>query len=117
MMKRRWGTPLTSNWPTTSKPGMVLHHHGISYAAKAHYFSRIQNPLAGVPRDVLLQRVDDFTREKGLEDKKDLFRKAALLAQNPSDFETIPELSEEDKHVIRRETTRELHPYFFLLCL
>lgn len=69
--------------------------------------SRIQNPLAGIPRDVLLQKVDAFTKEKHLEDKSGLFRKAALLAQNPADFENIPELTEEDKYHIRRETTRE----------
>lgn len=92
----------------------VLHDHGIRLSSEGtHHFSRIQNPLVGIPRDVLLQRVDDFTREKGLDDKNDLFRKAALLAQNPNDFETMPELSEEEKHVIRRETTRELHPIFF----
>jgi hypothetical protein len=92
----------------------VLHDHGIKLRSEGtHHFSRIQNPLVGIPRDVLLKRVDDFTREKGLDDKQDLFRKAALLAQNPSDFETMPELSEEEKLVIRRETTRELHLFCF----
>ncbi|KAF9476306.1 hypothetical protein BDN70DRAFT_952114 [Pholiota conissans] len=79
-------------------------HHGITREV-AHSLSRIQNPLAGIPRDMLLKRVDSFTREKNLEDKTELFRKAALLAQNPADFENIPELTEEDKYHIRRETT------------
>ena len=39
-----------------------------------------------------------------------LLKKGALIAQNPSNFEMIPELDEADKEVIRRETTRK-HPY------
>jgi len=35
-----------------------------------------------------------------------LFRKAALLAQNPEKYEEILELTEDDKYHIRRETTR-----------
>jgi hypothetical protein len=42
-----------------------------------------------------------------MEDITLLLQKGALIAQKPSDFEMIPELSEEDKEIIRRETTRE----------
>lgn len=51
--------------------------------------------------------------EKGLEDKIDLFKKAALLAQNPKDFEHLDLLTEEDKVVIRREVTRQFLSFFF----
>jgi len=37
--------------------------------------------------------------------------KGALLAQNPKDFENIPELDETDREIIRRETTRQWRPY------
>ena len=57
--------------------------------------------------------MERFTEEKGLKGMDELFRKAALLAQNPGDFENIPELSEEDKLVIRRETTRALDSLLF----
>ncbi|KAF8970958.1 sugar transporter [Flammula alnicola] len=67
--------------------------------------ARIQNPLHGIPQNILLKQVELFTKEKGLEDKTELFKKGALLAQNPRDFEDISELSEEDKEIIRRETT------------
>lgn len=39
--------------------------------------------------------------------KIELFRVAAVLAQDPDHFESMPELSEEDKATIRREKTRE----------
>ncbi|KAH9475509.1 Arabinose-proton symporter [Psilocybe cubensis] len=67
--------------------------------------ARIQNPLHGIPRDKLMKQVDKFVRDHGLEDKNDLFRKGALLAQSQKGFETMDELSESDKEVLRRETT------------
>jgi hypothetical protein len=45
-----------------------------------------------------------------MEDLVDVLKKGALLAQNPKNFENMPELDEEDKAIIRRETTR---PYIF----
>ncbi|KXN90282.1 Putative polyol transporter 1, partial [Leucoagaricus sp. SymC.cos] len=68
---------------------------------------RIQNPLHGIPKDKLLSQVEDFAKEKGMEDITPLLQKGALIAQNASQFESIPELDEEDKAVIRRETTHK----------
>ncbi|KXN84699.1 Putative polyol transporter 1 [Leucoagaricus sp. SymC.cos] len=42
-----------------------------------------------------------------MEDITPLLQKGALIAQNASQFESIPELDEEDKAVIRRETTHK----------
>ena len=42
-----------------------------------------------------------------MEDILPELRKGALLAQNPKDFETMPELDEADKEIIRREVTRK----------
>ena len=53
-----------------------------------------------------MRKVDLFVKDKGFEDRLELFQKSALLAQNPQDFENIPELTEAEKEVIRRETTR-----------
>lgn len=67
--------------------------------------------MYGIPREKLLQQADDFTREYGFEDRSELFRKAALLAQSPKKFEEMPELTEDEKEAIRRETTRKLPDY------
>lgn len=72
--------------------------------------ARIQNPLLGIPRAKLLQQVETFVADKGLQDKTELFKKAALLAQNPKKFEDLDDLTEEDKAIIRRETTRQSLP-------
>jgi hypothetical protein len=41
-----------------------------------------------------------------MEDIEPLLKKGALIAQSPKDFESLPELDEADKAIIRRETTR-----------
>ena len=51
--------------------------------------------------------MEDFASEKGMEDITIFLQKGALIAQNPSQFEMMPELDEADKEVIRRETTRK----------
>ena len=53
-----------------------------------------------------MRKVESFVKEKGFEDKTGLFQRAAVLAQNPKEFETMSELTEADKEIIRRETTR-----------
>ncbi|KAJ7209573.1 hypothetical protein GGX14DRAFT_630806 [Mycena pura] len=71
--------------------------------------ARIQNPLHGIPKDRLLAQVQDFAREQGFEAELKLLEKAALLAQSPKDFESIEELDEDDKAIIRREITHKWH--------
>jgi len=50
---------------------------------------RIQNPLAGIPHDVLLRNVEDFAREKNLTEHIPLLQKGALVAQDPTNYEDI----------------------------
>ncbi|KAJ7586385.1 hypothetical protein C8J56DRAFT_828274 [Mycena floridula] len=69
--------------------------------------AKIQNPLHGIPKAKLLQQVEQFTREKGLEEHNDLFKKGALIAQSPGGFEDIDELDETDKAIIRREKSHK----------
>lgn len=64
--------------------------------------------MYGIPKHQLFAEVEQFAKEKGFEDKVDLFKRAAILAQNPKEFEKLEELDEADREVIRRETTREL---------
>ncbi|KAF8063601.1 hypothetical protein FPV67DRAFT_1672617 [Lyophyllum atratum] len=69
--------------------------------------AKIQNPLYGIPKETLLGQVEAFAREQGMEDILPILKKGALLAQNPRDFETMPELDEADRETIRRETTHK----------
>ncbi|OAQ69167.1 sugar porter (SP) family MFS transporter [Pochonia chlamydosporia 170] len=68
--------------------------------------SRIKNPLIGIPRRVLLSNVDQFCREKDLNDYRDLLRRGALVAQDPTGYEDITgqqALSQEEIESLRAE--------------
>jgi hypothetical protein len=68
--------------------------------------------LADIPKDQLLQDVDNFAKQNGLADILPLLRKGALVAQRPRDFETMTELDETEKETLRREVThRWRHPW------
>jgi hypothetical protein len=66
-----------------------------------------ENPLRGVSRDELFKGVDKFCKDHGLEEYNELFRKGALISQDPSRVETMHELSEDDREALRRETTHK----------
>lgn len=73
--------------------------------------AKLRNPLAGIPRDVLLQNVEDFANEKGLTEHLPALQKGAILAQHPHGYEEMPELTREEKDLIQREHThRWSHP-------
>lgn len=50
---------------------------------------RIKNPLIGIPRRTILSNVDQFCRDKGLDDYRLLIRQGALVAQDPTGYEDI----------------------------
>ncbi|PWY88187.1 hypothetical protein BO70DRAFT_177295 [Aspergillus heteromorphus CBS 117.55] len=66
-----------------------------------------ENPLAGIPREQLFDDVERFCRQYGLESHLDEFRKGALISQDPQNALDLPELTEEDREVIRREQTHK----------
>ncbi|KAK8161827.1 hypothetical protein IWX90DRAFT_281939 [Phyllosticta citrichinensis] len=71
--------------------------------------AKIKNPLAGLSKSLLLAQVEDFAKEKNMVDKVDLLKKGALVAQNPSEFETIEGLSEDERSALLREVTHKWH--------
>jgi len=67
--------------------------------------ARVRNPLTGISKPELQRQVEGFCREFGFQNELETFQKAALVAQRPDEVEIIEELSEGDKHWLRRETT------------
>lgn len=51
--------------------------------------TRIENPLAGIPRDTLLLEVEKFAEEKALTEHIAILKKGALVAQDPLNYEDI----------------------------
>ncbi|KAE8355658.1 hypothetical protein BDV28DRAFT_31091 [Aspergillus coremiiformis] len=74
----------------------------------AHQLSAVfRNPLEGIPREQLLEDVDKFCVQYGLEEHRELFRKGALISQNPRDAQNLSELTEDEKEAIQREQTHK----------
>ncbi|KAA8903839.1 hypothetical protein FN846DRAFT_953338 [Sphaerosporella brunnea] len=93
-------------------PAHAEHRGNLNHVdLNANVEARIQNPLADIPRDELLRQVDAFSDENGLEEIQPLLRKGALVAQNPTHFESIEELTEAEKVHLRFEVTHKWkHP-------
>jgi hypothetical protein len=74
-------------------------------------FDRIKNPLIGIPKEQLIQDVEEFAAEYDITELTPYLIKGALVAQNPNQFENIHELDEEDRRVLREEVTHKWkHP-------
>ncbi|KAJ5117416.1 hypothetical protein N7448_011048 [Penicillium atrosanguineum] len=71
--------------------------------------ARIYNPLAGISKGDLYDRVLRFCQEYGFEEHVETFQKGALAAQHQKEFDDLPELTDDDKHHLRREHTHKWH--------
>ena len=69
----------------------------------------IANPLAGIPRDQLMAHATRFARAHGPEHITAGPQKGVLVAQDPAAFESLDELTEEDKAVFRRQPALRSH--------
>ncbi|KZT10603.1 uncharacterized protein LAESUDRAFT_809556 [Laetiporus sulphureus 93-53] len=83
--------------------------------------AKLANPLEGIPQDQLLEDAAAFAKAYGLGHLTDEFMKGALVAQDPSAFETLYLLNDEDKNVLRREATHRWDQpwqlyYLVILC-
>jgi hypothetical protein len=53
----------------------------------------------------MFQDVEDFANEFGLQEQISLFKKGALIAQRPGEVDSLAELNDEDRRVLRDEVT------------
>ena len=71
-------------------------------------------------REDASKRARAFAEQAGLSELGDVFAKAGLVARDPELFESIPELDEDDRNCLRRETTHRWdHPkqlYMLVIC-
>lgn len=66
----------------------------------------LQNPLASMTHDELVADARNFAQDKGLDTCISWFTKGALIAKvinTPKGYESIEELTEEDKELLRNE--------------
>ncbi|KAK1229186.1 hypothetical protein PQX77_007758 [Marasmius sp. AFHP31] len=69
--------------------------------------AKLANPLAGIPRNELVEQAKAFAQKFDLEDLSEYIQKGALVAQDPTAFEELTELDEADKEALRREVTHK----------
>lgn len=69
--------------------------------------AKLANPLAGIPHEQLMADAEAFAKRHGLGHLSEVFKKGALVAQDPLAFESLSQLSEEDKICLRREVTHK----------
>ncbi|KAJ3481748.1 hypothetical protein NLI96_g7449 [Meripilus lineatus] len=82
---------------------------------------KLANPLAGISQEKLIADATAFAFKYGLGHLQSEFQKGALVAQDPTAFDSIPLLSDDDKAILRRELThRWSQPwqlyYLVILC-
>ncbi|KAJ8696572.1 hypothetical protein PTI98_006432 [Pleurotus ostreatus] len=83
--------------------------------------AKLANPLEGIPQEQVMDDAEAFAKKYGLGELSDVFRKAALVAQDPLGFETLPHLTDEDRDCLRREVTHrwdqpKMLYYLVILC-
>ncbi|KAG6029718.1 hypothetical protein E4U40_000385 [Claviceps sp. LM458 group G5] len=72
--------------------------------------AKIRNPLQGISRDQLMQDVESFAQQRGLQGQTAILRKGALVAQDPSNIQSIdgPEkLTARELEVLHEEVTHK----------
>lgn len=82
---------------------------------------KLANPLSGIPHDQIMADAAQFAEDHGLGHLKEELQKGALVAQSPTEFESLSQLSEDDKAILRRETTHRWDQpwqlyYLVILC-
>lgn len=68
---------------------------------------RIKNPLAGLGQNRVLHDVEEFAHQYQLTDIVDQLKKGALVARDPTNFESVPGLTLDEANAIRDEVLRK----------
>jgi hypothetical protein len=82
-MYEKDGKGHTDGMQKTVSRTQVIEHASRRIDLHNNVGAKLRNPLAGVPREVLMADVEAFVAEKGLENHLPAFKKGALLAQHP----------------------------------
>ena len=62
---------------------------------------RVSNPLADISYTDLMHDVEAFCNERGLNERVDLIKRGALVAQNPTGYDHVESLSMEEREALR----------------
>ncbi|KAI1940025.1 hypothetical protein LOZ66_002460 [Ophidiomyces ophidiicola] len=86
-------------------------HNGLyeieSRAAPGKLNAIFENPLAQLSREQLLADVEKFCTKFNLTEHVEIFKKGALVSQNPEGAMDLPELDDADREALTREQTHK----------
>jgi hypothetical protein len=97
---------LSSEYDSKGKNGEIQHNDAPNAFAMETAEERdariaaratLQNVLHGIPKAQLFAEVDEFCKVHQLQDQQEIYRKGALLAQSPHDWNSLVDLDEGDK--------------------
>ena len=69
--------------------------------------AKFENPLENVSREKLEQDVHEFCQEYDMNDDFDMIMKGALVAQRPHAYDSMNELTPDEKNALEREHTHK----------
>ena len=98
-----------------------IERHEPSRASTENLNAKLANPLAGFSHEQLLADAEEFAKTHELAEYAETIQKGALVAQDPTAFESLTQLDEQDKAVLRRELTHRWDQpwqlyYLVILC-
>ncbi|KAA1129411.1 hypothetical protein PGTUg99_032672 [Puccinia graminis f. sp. tritici] len=73
----------------------------------ARISSKLENPLAGLTTQELIDEAEEFCLKHSLLEHVHTFRRGAILAADPSDLDRLPQITEEERQWVSFETTRK----------
>ncbi|KAJ5343688.1 facilitated glucose transporter [Penicillium brevicompactum] len=74
----------------------------------------VENPLTRSSREQAIADARNFAASNDMTEHADLFGRAALVARNPDEFESVPELDEEERAALIYERDHKWHGSFML---
>ncbi|TBU25760.1 hypothetical protein BD311DRAFT_808927 [Dichomitus squalens] len=78
-----------------------------SHRSAQNLNAKLANPLAGISHEQLMADAAEYAQTHGLAEYTETMQKGALVAQDPTLFESLPLLTDEDRNVLRREVTHK----------
>ncbi len=85
----------------------IEQHESPRRASTQNLNAKLANPLAGLSHEQLMADAEEFAKTHELAEYTETIQKGALIAQDPTVFESLPMLTDEDRRFLRREVTHK----------
>lgn len=97
------------HYPTKTATKDESHLDKLDTYATANLNAVFENPLAGLSREALMEDVEEFCRKFDLMEHIEVFKKGALVSQNPSEIRGLSDLTPDDVQILEMEKVKKWH--------